>query len=219
MDYSKVPTNETIEKTISALKNHGIDVILIDTKKQALEKILENIPEGSKIMNGSSTTLIQIGFSEMLKSGKHKWKNLHEDILKEPDYGKQSDLRRKALTETDYFLSSVNAITKDGKYITPKSDSILKSITNKSLMQIARDFGIVVEERAIEFSEIDTFDEVAACGTGLTITPISKIHRNGKDYNFNSKKEDGVLKKLYSTLSDIQFGRVEDRHNWMTQLD
>ena len=117
MDYTKVPNDETIEKTISALKNHGIDTILVENKKQALEEILKNIPEGSKIMNGSSTTLIQIGFSEMLKSGNHNWKNLHEDILKEKDYGKQSDLRRKALTKTDYFLSSVNAITEDGKLV------------------------------------------------------------------------------------------------------
>ena len=117
MDYIKIPNNETIEKTIGALKNHGIDVIFVENKEQALKEILKNVPEGSKIMNGSSTTLIQIGFSEMLKSGDHKWKNLHEDILKEPDYGKQSDLRRKALTETDYFLSSVNAITQDGKLV------------------------------------------------------------------------------------------------------
>ncbi|MEK7110070.1 MAG: lactate utilization protein [Patescibacteria group bacterium] len=115
MDYTKVSSDKTIEKTISALKNHGINTILVENKKQALKKILENIPEGLKIMNGSSTTLIQIGFSDLLKSGNHKWKNLHEDILKESDYGKQSDLRRKALTETDYFLSSVNAITEDGK--------------------------------------------------------------------------------------------------------
>lgn len=117
MDYSKVASDEIIEKTITALQNHRIDVVLVENKKQALEEILKNIPEGSKIMNGSSTTLIQIGFSEMLKSGNHKWKNLHEDILKEKDYGKQSDLRRKALTKTDYFLSSVNAITEDGKLV------------------------------------------------------------------------------------------------------
>ena len=117
MNYSKIPSNETIEKTISALKNHGIDTILVDTKEQALEEISKIISEGSKVMNGSSTTLIEIGFSDLLKSGNHKWKNLHEDILKEPDYGKQSDLRRKALTETDYFLSSVNAITQDGKLV------------------------------------------------------------------------------------------------------
>ncbi|PIZ67823.1 lactate utilization protein, partial [Candidatus Roizmanbacteria bacterium CG_4_10_14_0_2_um_filter_33_96] len=103
MDYSKVPSLEVIDKTIIALKDHGVKVILADSKEQALEEIKKSIPEGSKIMNGSSTTLIQIGFSEMLKSGNHKWKNLHEDILKEKDYGKQSDLRRKALTKTDYF--------------------------------------------------------------------------------------------------------------------
>lgn len=115
MDYSKVPSNETIEKTIGALKNHGIDVVLVDTKEQALKEVLKNVPAGSKIMNGSSTTLIQVGFAEILKSGNHKWKNLHEDIIKEKDRGKQSDLRRKVLTDADYFLSSVNAITQDGK--------------------------------------------------------------------------------------------------------
>ena len=115
MDYSKVPNNKTIEKTIGALKNNGIDVILVDTKEQALKEVLKNVPAGSKIMNGSSTTLIQVGFAEILKSGNHKWKNLHENIIKEKDRGKQSDLRRKVLTDADYFLSSVNAITQDGK--------------------------------------------------------------------------------------------------------
>ena len=73
---------------------------LLTLKEQALTEILKDIPDGSKVMNGSSTTLIQIGFSDLLKSGNHKWKNLHEDILKEPDYAKQSDLRRKALNRS-----------------------------------------------------------------------------------------------------------------------
>jgi hypothetical protein len=117
MDYTKVPSIEVINKTITSLKNHGIEVILVDNRKQALEEISKNIPQGSKIMNGSSTTLIQIGFSDLLKSGNHKWINLHEEILKEKDYVKQSDLRRKAITEANYFLSSINAITEDGKLI------------------------------------------------------------------------------------------------------
>lgn len=117
MDYSKIPSNETIEKTITALKNHGVDVVLVENKKQALEEILKNITEGAKVMNGSSTTLIQIGFSEMLKSGNHKWINLHEEILKEKDRSLQSDLRRKSITDADYFLCSVNAITEDGKLV------------------------------------------------------------------------------------------------------
>lgn len=117
MDYSKVPSNETIEKTIGVLKNHGIDVVLVDAKEQALAEILKDIPDGSKVMNGSSITLIQIGFSDLLKSGNHKWKNLHEEILKETDRIKQSDLRRKSITDADYFLCSVNAITEDGKLV------------------------------------------------------------------------------------------------------
>lgn len=117
MNYSKVPNNQTIEKTINELKNHGIDTILVDNKKQTLEKILENVPTGSKIMNGSSTTLIQIGFSEMLRSGNHKWINLHKEILKETDKVKRSNLRRSSITNADYFLCSVNAITQDGKLV------------------------------------------------------------------------------------------------------
>lgn len=117
MDYKQIPGDEVIKKTIDNLKNHGMLSVLVDNKTQALEEISKNIPDDSKIMNGSSTTLIQIGFSDLLKSGNHKWKNLHEDIIKESDYGKQYDLRRKALAETDYFLSSINAITEDGKLV------------------------------------------------------------------------------------------------------
>jgi hypothetical protein len=68
-------------------------------------------------MSGSSTTLIQIGFSEMLKSGNHKWINLHKEILKETDKVKRSNLRRSSITNADYFLCSVNAITRDGKLV------------------------------------------------------------------------------------------------------
>jgi hypothetical protein len=117
MNYSKLPTEQTIEKTIESLKSHRIETVLVDTKEQALAEIIKNVPSGSKIMNGSSTTLIQIGFSEMLKSGKHKWINLHEKILKETDKVKQSDLRRSSITDADYFLCSVNAITEDGKLV------------------------------------------------------------------------------------------------------
>lgn len=117
MNYSKVSSDKAIEKTITALKNNRIDTILVDNKKQALEKILENVPVGSKIMNGSSTTLKEIGFSEMLKSGNHKWINLHEEILKEKDRDLQSNLRRTSITDADYFLCSVNAITEDGKLV------------------------------------------------------------------------------------------------------
>lgn len=117
MDFSKPADNLTVLKTIDSLKNHGIDVILVDSKKQALDELGKIIPENSKVMNGSSTTLEQIGYQDLLKSGQYKWKNLREEIMKETDQNKRFVLRRKALTDADYFLSSVNAITADGQLV------------------------------------------------------------------------------------------------------
>ncbi len=106
---------------------------------------------------------------------------------------------------------------KDNKYITPKSESILPSITNKSLMDLARDMGMEVEVRPIEVSELSTFDEVGACGTAAVISPVGKIddHVTGKVYNYCSNGEAGpVSTKLYKRLQGIQYGEVEDKFNW-----
>ena len=114
MDYSKTAKDDVVNKTVEALEKHGINVILVDSKKQALDEIAKNIPEDAKLMNGSSTTLEQIGYQDLLKSGKHSWKNLRAEIMNESDPVKRSDLRRKAITEADYFLLGVNAITEQG---------------------------------------------------------------------------------------------------------
>lgn len=85
----------------------------MQNKKEALEKIIGLIPKNSQVMNGTSTTLQEIGFVDFLKSGKHGWNNFHEEILKERDNAKQSDLRRQSVA-AEYFLGGVNAISKDG---------------------------------------------------------------------------------------------------------
>ena len=106
---------------------------------------------------------------------------------------------------------------KDNTYITPKSTSILPSITNKSLMQLAEDFGMKVERRPIPEEELATFEEAGACGTAAVISPISYIDDldTGERFTFSKDGQPGpVSKKLYDTLRGIQYGTVEDKHGW-----
>lgn len=107
---------------------------------------------------------------------------------------------------------------KDNTYVTPKSTSILPSITNKSLMQLAEDFGMKVERRQIPEDELATFEEAGACGTAAVISPISYIDDldTGVRYTFSKDGQPGpISRKLYETLRGIQYGIIEDKHNWM----
>lgn len=114
--WPNIPDGKTISHAVEAIKSRGIEVFLADSKKEALEKLISLIPKGAEIMNGTSTTLQEIGFVGFLKSGKHGWKNLQEEILKESDWPKQAELRRQA-TIAEYFLGSVNAISKNGELV------------------------------------------------------------------------------------------------------
>jgi len=116
MDFNQLATKETIEQVIENLKNRGITAMLVETKEQALEKIKELIPEGVSVMTGSSTTLNQIGFTDLLISKNHPWKNLKDEIVNESDPQKQNELRKNSVL-ADYFLGSVHAITKDGEIL------------------------------------------------------------------------------------------------------
>lgn len=110
---------------------------------------------------------------------------------------------------------------KDGKYITPESNSILKSITNMSLREIARDMGLIVEKRSVSVEELSTFDEVGACGTAAVITPIKKIvdRETGISYDFCKDGKAGPIStELYKRLRGIQEGEIEDKFGWNTVL-
>lgn len=111
---------------------------------------------------------------------------------------------------------------KDGKYITPASESILPSITNESLMQLARDMGMEVECRHIPVEEIATFEEAAACGTAAVCSPVGEIHDLDTGEKFviaKDGKPGPVTRKLYVTLSGIRLGEIEDKHGWNHILD
>lgn len=120
----------------------------------------------------------------------------------------------------EFGTSNFLAITKDKKYVTPKSQSILNSITNMSLQQLATDMGYQVEKRSVLYSEIEKFKEIGACGTAAVLTPIYSITRDQKEITFGEENRAGeVLTKLYQEFQQIQFGEIEDRHNWMYKLN
>lgn len=111
---------------------------------------------------------------------------------------------------------------KGNSYITPKSTSILPSITNKSLMQIAEDMGMTVEQRPVREEELAEFDEAGACGTAAVISPILRIDDLDEHKTYQISKDGNagpISTKLYNALRAIQYGDAEDKHGWITILD
>jgi len=119
----------------------------------------------------------------------------------------------------EFGTSNFLAISKDNKYVTPDSTSILGSITNDSLQIIARDFGMKVEKRPIPITELAEFAEVGACGTAAVLTPVYSITHGDKVYTFGKECEAGqTLTKLFKQMQGIQYGEIEDKHGWMMKL-
>ena len=112
-------------------------------------------------------------------------------------------------------------ITKDGKLVTPKSDTILPSITRRSLMIVAKDYlGMEVEEREVYLEEVKDFAECGLCGTAAVISPVGKVVDHGKEICFPSGMEvmGPITKKLYDTLTGIQMGRIEAPEGWIHEI-
>lgn len=103
----------------------------------------------------------------------------------------------------------------NGLYVTPKSPSVLPSITNKSLMTVAEDEGLKVEARDILIEELENFDEVLAVGTAVVVTPVGSVTKGEKTYKFGDGVKIGdVTMKLYQKIRDIQNGEADDKYNW-----
>ena len=112
-------------------------------------------------------------------------------------------------------------VTKDGKVVTPKSDSILPSITRRSIMYVAENISdLKVEHREVMFEEVKDFAECGLCGTAAVISPVGKIVDHGKEICFPSGMEEmgPVTKKLYDTLTGIQMGRLEAPEGWICEI-
>lgn len=109
-------------------------------------------------------------------------------------------------------------VTKDNKVVTPKSDSILPSITRRSLMYVAKEYlSLETEEREVYLSELKDFAECGLCGTAAVISPVGKIVDHGKEICFPSgmEKMGPISQKLYETLTGIQYGRIEAPEGWI----
>ena len=112
-------------------------------------------------------------------------------------------------------------VTKDGKIVTPKSDSILPSITRRSLCYVAEKYlGLTVEHRPVKLEEVKDFAECGLCGTAAVISPVGKINDHGKEISFPSGMNEmgKITKKLYDTLTGIQMGRIEAPDGWIREI-
>ncbi|MFT2706761.1 branched-chain amino acid aminotransferase [Clavibacter zhangzhiyongii] len=116
-------------------------------------------------------------------------------------------------------------VYRDGRIVTPDSDSILEGITRDSILQLARDRGLTVEKRRVELSEwVDGVEsgeitEVFACGTAAVITPVGRLMGEGLDVGDIDAPAGELTTSLRQELTDIQYGRIPDRHGWLTRLD
>jgi branched-chain amino acid aminotransferase len=115
--------------------------------------------------------------------------------------------------------ANVFGITRDKAYVTPKSPSILRSITNMSLRVLADDMGYRVEERPVPLEELRDFIELGACGTAAVITPIESVRLRGEDIVYLKDGKPGPhCTALYNELTGIQCGDVADRHGWIEEV-
>ena len=113
-------------------------------------------------------------------------------------------------------------VTKDGKVVTPKSDSILPSITRRSLVHVAKEYlGLEVEEREVLFDEVKDFAECGLCGTAAVISPVGKIVNHGEEICLPSgmEKMGPTIQKLYDTLTGIQMGKIEAPKGWIYTVE
>ena len=130
------------------------------------------------------------------------------------------DAASQSLVEEFSTSNFVGIDRTNGKFVTPKSRSVLPSITNKALMTLAEEEGLAVEQRDIPVEELETFDEVLAVGTAVVVTPVGSITRfdakgNPKRYQFGNGEDIGeITLKLYQKVRDIQNGEVEDKYGW-----
>lgn len=116
MDFSSLVSPELLAQTADALRARGFETHVVASRADALRLIVQQIPSGASVMNGSSRTLDEIGFISHLKSGAHSWHNLHDTIIAEKDPGKQGMLRVQSVI-SDYYLGSAHAVTQEGELL------------------------------------------------------------------------------------------------------
>ncbi len=114
--WNKIPSPTVLRNTITEIEKRGIKVIVAENGETVLSFLKDLIPPGAEVMNGSSTTLIEIGYEEFIAGDTTGWNLLHKRITAENDSAKRAELRRKSVT-AEYFISGVNAISETGEII------------------------------------------------------------------------------------------------------
>lgn len=158
-----------------------------------------------------------------VKAGLNYAMSLHAIVTAHKE-GYDENLYPDALTRTkveetggaNFFF-----VTKDNKVVTPKSGTILPSITRRSLMYVAKEYlGLETEEREVYLSELSDFAECGLCGTAAVISPVGKIVDHGKEICLPSGMNEmgPISKKLYDTLTGIQSGRIEAPKGWIVEI-
>ena len=159
-----------------------------------------------------------------IKAGLNYAMSLHP-IVQAHDEGFAENMYLDAATRTkveETGGANFLFVTKDGKVVTPKSDSILPSITRRSLVYVAKEYlGLEVEEREVLFSEIGDFAECGLCGTAAVISPVGRVNDHGRIIEFcDSADEMGpITKKLRETLTGIQMGEIEAPKGWIYTVE
>jgi branched-chain amino acid aminotransferase len=147
------------------------------------------------------------------------------NIVDAHDQGYDENIYLDAATHTtieETGGANIIFVTKDGSVVTPKSGTILPSITRRSLMVVARDYhGINAEERVISKDELDSFLECGLCGTAAVISPVGKIVDHGKEICMPAGMTamGPITQKLYDTLTGIQMGRLEAPEGWIVEIN
>ena len=155
-----------------------------------------------------------------IKAGLNYAMSLHA-IVDAHNQGYNENLYLDSATRTNVEETggaNIIFVTKDNKVVTPKSNTILPSITRRSLLYVAEHYlGLEVEERVVPFSELSEFAECALCGTAAVLSPVGKVVNHGKEICFPSgmEKMGAVTQKLYDTLTGIQMGRIEAPDGWI----
>lgn len=176
--YSQIPSDESIKRTVESLKARNFDSIVVQTASEAVDNLKKLIPKGASIMNGTSTTLEQIGFIEYLKSAEHGWNNLHEVIIAEKDPAKQALLRRQSLA-SDYYLGSAHALTEEGEIL-------IASNTGSQLPNIAygsQNVLLIVGAHKIVKDLPAAFDRLKNYVIGLEDKRMQKVYGMGTKHN------------------------------------
>jgi hypothetical protein len=176
--YTELAADESINRVVEGLKTRNFNSIVVETGFQAVDNLKKLIPKGASIMNGSSTTLQEIGFIDYLKSNDHGWNNLHEAIVAEQDPTKQSLLRKQSLA-SDYYLGSVHALTEGGEIL-------IASNTGSQLPNIAygsQNVIFIVGAQKIVKDLPAGFERLANYVVGLEDQRMQKAYGMGTKHN------------------------------------